>query len=247
MEERSLKKEINDEPTIMNSDTLENKADMEERRGNRIASVIALLASLWALGRIVYKLTLVVMNVWPTAGWMYRYLQGLFVLSVSIITIIIIDMTVYIFVELKRYNNLDSKHKKYDKISDEKYNCMVSDYTTYVGIFFLIYILVISLSAKYYTGFQRYNIVLLSLGIVVLRIIFLIKWLKKKENKKYIKKGLKSIFEKIGKLAIVGLVFYLLGLTYITNTKATIKVSYNVDGMVEFVMLRQKAMMDWIL
>ena len=235
MEERSLKKEINDEPTIMNSDTLENKADMEERRGNRIASVIALLASLWALGRIVYKLTLVVMNVWPTAGWMYRYLQGLFVLSVSIITIIIIDMTVYIFVELKRYNNLDSKHKKYDKIS------------TYVGIFFLIYILVISLSAKYYTGFQRYNIVLLSLGIVVLGIIFLIKWLKKKENKKYIKKGLKSIFEKIGKLAIVGLVFYLLGLTYITNTKATIKVSYNVDGMVEFVMLRQKAMMDWIL
>lgn len=235
---KKRKKEITAESAISDLDTLEDEADNEERRKTRLTAVIALIASVWAMMKAVYKLMLATVNVWPIKGIFFQYLQVLLVLLVSIIAIIIDDIISFLYVDLQRYNNKDPNHKKYDERSDDKYDCMISDFRLYIWIFLAVYFLAIPLSALYNTGFQRYCIIFVSFVLLVMGIVYLVTrlWKRKKDIKEVIKKNGESIIIKTVKIIkglIFGLILYIVALNHITNIEAIIKISYNIDGMVE--------------
>ncbi len=207
-------------------------SDIEERRATRLGAIIAIVAVIGTLCAFLFKLTTATINVWSEQGIIYRYLQLLFLCSLSIAVIVFIDIVVFIINDLKRYNISGEDYRKYDYESDNRYMHLLSDFRMYMIILVCIVALVIPLSAKLGNGIQKWGSIVVSCVYAILGIILAVQWLKHSSKEVNMRK-IFTIVGKMVKMLFVALLCYIVGAVFIINSKATIKVSYNNSGTVE--------------
>ena len=207
-------------------------AEKEQRRTTRLGAIIAIVAVIGTICAFLFKMTISSLNVWSERGVIYWYLQALFLFALSTSVIIFIDIVLYVISDLKRYNMLDQNYKQYDQESDNRYMYLLSDFRIYTIMIIFVFILSIPLSAIYGEESQKWSGILVSCLCAVVGIVLVVQWVKHK-SKEEIKRILLKVGGKIAKWMIVALLCFTISAIFIVNNKATISVSYNVDGIVE--------------
>lgn len=227
-----LLEKINAEQIEERQEILTDDADKEQRRNTRLGAIIAIVAIVGTACAFLFKMTVSTLNVWSEHGLTYWYLKGLFLSALSISVIIFIDIVIYVICDLKRHNISNENYKQYDQISDEKYKYLLTEFKIYTLILFLVYCLAIPLSAIYIERDQRWSSILASVICLGFIIVLFVMWIKSK-SRKDIKKSLINVIEKMGKMVSIGLLCFILGFAFITNSSTTVKVKYEPDGVVE--------------
>lgn len=231
-QQKRLLKETDVAQIEKNQDMLTDDVDKEQRRNTRLGAIIAIVAIIGTACAFLFKMTINTLNVWSEQGLIYWYLQVLFLSALSISVIIFIDIVMYVISDLKRHNITNENYKQFDQISDNKYEYLLTEFKIYILMLFGVYSLSIPLATIYAEREQRWSGMIASVFCLIFGIVFLVIWIKGK-SKEDIKKVLITIIKKSGKLLIIGLMCFILGLAFITNTKATVKVKCNSNGIVE--------------
>ena len=231
-QQKILLEKIDVEQIEGRQEMLTDDVEKEQRRNTRLGAIIAIVAIVGTACAFLFKMTVNTLNVWSEHGVTYWYLKGLFLSALSISVIIFIDIVIYVISDLKRHNISNENYKQYDQISDEKYKNLLTEFKIYILMLFFIYSLVIPLSAIYVESEQRWSSIVASVFCLFFVIRLFVMWMKGK-SREDIKKSLINVIEKSGKLAFVGLLCLILGLVFVTNTTTTVKVKYELDGIVE--------------
>jgi len=206
--------------------------DKEQRRNTRLGAIIAIVAIVGTACAFLFKMTISTLNVWSEQGLIYWYLKLFFLSALSIAIILFIDIAIYVICDLKRHNISNVNYRQYDKISDDKYKYLLSELKQYIIIFLLIYSLILPLSVIYDEKDQRWSSIVGLIFCLVLEIAFLIIWIKGK-NRIDVFKAVISFAAKIAEMVGVGVLCFVFGLIFVTNSKTTINVQYRGDGIVE--------------
>lgn len=95
------------------------------RRENRFVGILSLLVITGTLFSLVFKMMLKVINVWPTNGVVYQYMQIMMSVLVTSLIIVIIRAVLFCLVDLQRYDLSRNDLKKLDEISDLSYGKLI--------------------------------------------------------------------------------------------------------------------------
>ena len=126
-------------------------------------------------------------NIWTKQGIIFMYFQLLFLLTLSTLVIIFMDIVLYVLSDLKRYNTLDKNYRQFDQESDNRYIYLQQDFSFYIIMLFFVFSIYLPLSSMYGKGVAKCAMLLFSLLIIFFEILFAIKWIKDRTKKEKIK------------------------------------------------------------
>lgn len=87
----------------------EDEERIEQRRSNRIGSIIGILAITITAIVVVFKVLIKVINVWPSEGFVYQYMHILMTMVLTSLLIVIGSAISFCIEDLQRYNITDIK------------------------------------------------------------------------------------------------------------------------------------------
>lgn len=221
-------KTMNKKQASKKQDILVDTDDKEQRRATRLGAIIAIVAIIGTMGSLFIKMTYNLINVWPNQGIIFKYFQLLFLLTLSTLVIMFVDIVLYVLSDLKRYNILNKNYRQFDQESDNRYMYLQQDFSFNIIMLVFVFSIYLPLSSIYEEGVVKCMMLLFSHLFIFYGIFFAIKWIKDRTKKEKIKLVVKSL-----KWMFMTFICYGITLIFIVNNESTIGVSYNPDGLVE--------------
>ncbi len=200
--------------------------DSSGRRDSRVAILIVAIAAIVGLWEIFRKISSRALGFVVIYGSIYYY----YIIITSIIlacciAVIFADTAIFFLIDILRYDINDSRHKIFDKKSDDKFGVLIRDSKISAIVVFITLSLVIPVSYL----FEKKSILLAILILLVLAGLMIVAIIQYRHR---IRLSLRFRDFDIYKYGIIIVVVLSLILTSYNNKRATIKVEFDVDGMV---------------
>lgn len=107
----------------------EIEADKQNRRNNRLSTIVAILAVWGTLCVTLFGFTRQKFVIWPEQGYTYYILMwGICIIPFAEMILIFWDIVRYVVADLNRYNLRNSYYKELDEKSDERYDILTNDF-----------------------------------------------------------------------------------------------------------------------
>ncbi|GLB28124.1 hypothetical protein LAD12857_00470 [Lacrimispora amygdalina] len=202
------------------------------RRGNRFVGVLSLLVITGTIFSVVFKIMMKVINVWPTEGIVYQYMQVLMSFLVTSLIIVIFRAVYYCLFDLQRYDvkRIDLNHL--DEKSDNSYAKLIW-YFKFCLVICMMGLVASSPIVLFDEG-TKVNFITGSILIVVIILICCmigisqaIKLIKTRKIE-FIKNIMKDFFMFI----IIAVSVYLIGLKLVISNASMIQAEFKNDGFV---------------
>lgn len=207
------------------------ESKIEERRRNRSAILLSVLASVIALFKIMLKIAYNSINNWPIElGFLSILIRGAGLLIVSVYFLLVWDIINFIISDLKRNDILDEEYKIFDKISDQKFSLLTKDFKFFLQIFFIICVILGLILLALGEEWKSFIIVLF--GFIIISYITLKFWYKK-SDKNAKKNQISFIVNRLLWAITLTSVFGLgTGSLIISNISYKADINYNNNGIV---------------
>ena len=113
----------------------EIEADKQNRRNNRLSTIVAILAVWGTLCVTLFRFTRQKFVIWPEQGYTYYILMwGICIIPLAGMILIFWDIVRYVVADLNRYNLRNPYYKELDEKSDERYEILTNDFKSMLGI-----------------------------------------------------------------------------------------------------------------
>lgn len=222
----------------VDNDEIEDKCD---RRSIRLSTIVAIVVILGSISLFLFKLANAAINQWPEKVNAYSvYFMILFIAPLSVALIVLFDIIVYILVDLKRYDVLQTVYKSFDIESDKKYSKMIRDFK--IGIWINLFVLsgIFPVSFIYDEQREVLNVVIgivffsiLVLALIVIAIARLVGYVKTKD--KYMRKEKRNLIfynlGTIGKTVLLGVFIFTVALALTQRSTARMDASFTNRGL----------------
>lgn len=214
------------------------ESNNEQRRTNRLAAVICILAlsSYIIINSIKFALSLI--NIWPQKGTVYISMQIVVTIFLTVIFYLFANLMYFFYIDIHRYDIHKKNLQYYDIKSDQKYNEFIDNFKRCLPLIFIAgFTLLICIFLD-----NKLNLIYLFVIILLINIllVYIILTIKPKEIPFY-KYCYQHYYKKIKyidysfyiKFLILSVIIYVIALAFIIKSNNLMTIECNKNGEIK--------------